>query len=95
MSEQLTPEEIEQWRAAMTDRALLGGYGDAIAYMLRLHDEREHLRNLQPEDVTGAQIQSVEGMVGASSNAWDYVREGDLIAAAVRVMLGGDSWTSS
>ena len=72
----------------MSDRALLGAVGDLIAYMLDLHDERERLRRLQADDVTGGQIQSVEEIVGASSNGWDFVPESELIAAAVRVVVG-------
>ena len=60
MSEQLTPEEIEQWRAAMADRALLGGYGDAIAYMLQLRDIITSFRSLQAEDVTDEQVEAVQ-----------------------------------
>ena len=71
------PEEIEQLQ-------------EVIAMLSHLHDERERLRNLQPEDVTGAQIHTVERIVGPG-NSWDFVPESNLIAAAVRVVLGGDT----
>lgn len=95
MSEQLTPEEVEDLRewAAATAR----GCGAAIrrdillraaAQFLRLHDERERLRNLQAEDVTEEQRTEWLG------TAW-YFRErpqkhSEMMAAAVRVMLGGE-----
>lgn len=52
----------------------------AIAYMLRLHDLVERLRNLQPEDVTEEQREQ-------ASLRLPLLLRGHEIAAAVRVMV--------
>ena len=95
MSEQLTPEQIDYLREWLP--ATARGRGAAIrrdillraaAQFLQLHDERERLRNLQAGDVTEEQRTEWLG------TAW-YFRErpwmhSEMMAAAVRVMLGGE-----
>ena len=80
MSEQLRAEVIEEWRAAMPDREMLGCLGDLVAYMLRLHDERERLRNLQSKDVTREHVETIESEIGYRLDPYD-------IASSVRVIV--------
>ena len=92
MTEQLTSLEIEQWRRTVFERSAWfhAEVLRALEYMLQLHDIMTSLRNLQAEDVT--EEQRSEWM----QSAWQYNEnqkrtQRDMIAAAVRVMLGGDT----
>jgi len=90
MTEQLTRDDIDrlrEWQDTDVTDLSYGLQRRAIADLLRLQDERERLRRLQPKDVTQTQIHAVESIVGQSSHAWDFVPESDLIAAAVRVIV--------
>lgn len=88
MTERLTPEEIEELRER--SREVIGSIpvtSRELNCLLRAYQLVDRLRTLQAEDVTGAQMQAVEHIIGVANPAWDFVREGDLIAAAVRVMV--------
>ena len=91
MSEQLTPEEIERlraWRIRDIGRQIHPVSQVLIVdYMLRLHDERERLRNLQAEDVMIEHVRRIEHDVDTPAENWGTVDERELIAAAVRVMV--------
>lgn len=91
MSKQLTPEVIARWRTALsiTPRAVLGDVGDLITYMLHLHDERQRLRNLQPEDVT--EEQRTEWLNVPWMLRFRAEMHCNMIAAAVRVMVRDDT----
>ena len=92
MVERLTRDELGQLRIwLMADspaRLHRVSQRRIVADLLQLHDERERLRNLQAGDVTEEQRTEWLG------TAW-YFRErpwmhSEMMAAAVRVMLGGE-----
>lgn len=98
MSEQLTREEIESLRVwRMRDIGMqIHPVSQVLIvdYMLQLHDERERLRNLQAADVTEEQRTEWLGTPWLFADRAEMHRE--MIAAAVRVMLGGlDNSTDS
>ena len=61
MSERLTAEDIEQWRAAIRNGAWF--HPDvlkALQHMIHLHDTIKRLQTLQPEGVTMEELEAVD-----------------------------------
>ena len=91
MTERLTPEEIDRLRKRPTvefnGQLLTFVTTRELTVLLQEHCERQRLRNLQPNDVTDAQWREIFG----SEWVMRTPAAKRLIAAAVRVVVGGDT----
>lgn len=83
----LTQEDYELLRSVRANggRINMNLLQRSIDELLHLHDERERLRNLQPEDVT--EEQRMEWLHSWSRGPSLQGLHRDMITAAVRVML--------